>query len=190
MQKKILIIGFMSVAFAVKAQTFQRKVQPPAFFMPKSALSTQQQEKLPAVESMNYQGRRAPSTRQVTNSVQSEEKNKENLLSQPQVSVIKQTTNSKIEEKNKTSEKAGAQSVKNNLPVATVIQEKTENQPAKPKPKSENSKDYQSAFAEIMRQHKDDLMNISKGLKVENEDLTATIEAFRPKVHKITETID
>lgn len=189
MKKAYFVIGLILIACTVKAQTFQRKVPQPAFFMPKSALSTQKQEQLPAIESMNYQGKRAPSVKPQTNSAQSESKAKENPFSQPQVSVIKQTTHPKTE-KNKTSEKAEAKVVEPNLPISAALQNKAENQSAKTKSSSENPEDYQLIFASIMRQHKADLMNISKGLKVENEALTATIEAFKPKVHRISETID
>ena len=61
MRKIVVFLCLILPFVAVKAQTFQRKTRQPAFFMPQSALSTQQQERLPAIEDMNYQGQRPSS---------------------------------------------------------------------------------------------------------------------------------
>ena len=55
--------------------------------------------------------------------------------------------------------------------------------------KNDNPEDYQSVFAEIMRQHKTDLSDISKGKTVENPNIANVTEAFKPKVHTISDTI-
>ena len=193
MRKEFLVIGFMLAAFTVEAQTYQRKVRQPAFFMPQSAISTQQQEKLPAIESMNYQGRKAPSVRSQENLVQEKTKVEDNPFRQPNVSAENQTLSPEMKEK----DTAVEQNIEeNNKPVSEVAakeikrQPETEKKPVEaPGAKADNPEDFQSIFAEIMRQHKADLADISKGKTVENPNIVAVTEVFRPKVHKIRDVI-
>ena len=186
----LLISSILLAAFAVKAQTFQRKVQQPAFFMPRSALSTQQQEKLPAIESMNYQGTRAPSVKPVINQQKTEQKIKENPFQKSEVSANKITKNQDKQEKT-----ADIKKIKQNAPVASDAQSKAENTLNENKKtqivaKSENPENYQVVFAEIMRQHKADLADISQGKLVENPNIEAVTEAFKPQINKINDTIN
>ena len=199
MQKKFLVIGLISVAFAVQAQTFQRKAQQPAFFIPQSAISTQKQEKLPAVENMNYHGRRAPSTIPIAKTTQPAQKINENPFRQPKVETSQMSAgkNQTIEtdeidkkaEKIVTNEQNKTNFSESVQPKISAETQQPEPQSSKTASKNDNPDDYQSVFAEIMLQHKTDLSNISKGKTVENPNIANVMEAFKSKVHTISDTI-
>ena len=182
MKKILLLVCLVVPLIGVKAQTYQRKVQQPAFFMPKSALTARQPEQLPAVDSMNYQGRRAPSLKKAVVTPEQNPQPEQNIVSEAPLK-----TQAPIEEK------APTPLVQEKAPEIPVV---AENNEAKISYKdriknkqADDAEDYQNIFAEILRQHKEDLNKISKNESYDNPDITAMLEAYKSGPQKITETI-
>ena len=181
--KKILLICCLLIPFiAVKAQTFQRKVQQPAFFMPKSALTNQQPERLPAVEEMNYKGRHPSNYNLQTEQnvpaspVLEDNPKPINQLLPKQEAVTQTATVSKPAKPQE--EKI----IKAEMPVA---QQEKKPQIKKEKPTSDSDSDYQKTFSAIFKQHDADLAKISQGNYTENPEIKALVESYKPETHTI-----
>jgi outer membrane biosynthesis protein TonB len=193
-----LILPFV----AVKAQTFQRKTRQPAFFMPQSALSTQQQERLPAIENMNYQGQRPSSLRYG----QQEQNKTQPTETKPVVDTSAQIkTQAPIKTEEKIIEKVETKTlapVKTQTPVKqkpAKVAEKAVKPAEKPKVTAINKEEekttintadnYQETFAQILNRHKADLMRIRQGDYTQSADITAMIESYKPLKKTVSDRI-
>lgn len=199
--KKIVVFLCLILPFvAVKAQTFQRKTRQPAFFMPQSALSTQQQERLPAIENMNYQGQR-PSSMNYQKKAQINPAD-----AKPVVDSMAQTkTQAPIKTEEKIIEKVEAKTlapVKTQTPVKqkpAKVAEKAIKQTENPKVTVINNKEekttintadnYQATFSQILNRHKADLMRIRQGDYTQSADVTAMIESYKPLKKTVSDRI-
>lgn len=182
--KKIIIFVCLILPFvAVKAQTFQRKTQQPAFFMPKSALQTNRQERLPAIENMNYQGQR-PASFNYQNSKEEIIENKDveapKLLKQEELT----TTTPPAPVITKTVE---VKQPETHIAVKTETQVKENSKPNTTT--TRNSENYQAEFTQILNRHKADLMRIRQGDYTQSSDISAMIESYKPKVYTIRDTV-
>ncbi len=186
--KKILLICCLLIPFiAVKAQTFQRKAQQPAFFMPKSALTNQQPERLPAVEDMNYKGRHpsnynANTEQKVQASPVFENKHEPINHLLPEQELIKQPA-----PVSKPVETKEEKIIKAEMPVAQQVKNQQEEKPQikKEKPTSNSDSDYQKTFSAILKRHNADLIKISQGDYTENPEITSLVESYKPETHTI-----
>lgn len=196
MRKELLLICFVLPIIAVNAQTFERKPQQPAFFMPKSAISVQQPERLPAVKDMNYQGQHVPnsvSSPFITPS-ENEDVSKEdispttpaeNLVAteeKPDVKIdaIKEKEQAALPEPEPKAPKIKEIPQKIEITDNTDISDKGEN----------SSENYQEIFARILNNHRQDLDKISRGQPLKNPELDELIESYRPQIRKINDTVD
>ena len=202
MRKIVVFLCLILPFVAVKAQTFQRKTRQPAFFMPQSALSTQQQERLPAIENMNYQGQRPSSIRygqQEQNKTQPTETKpisdtSAQIKTQPQIKT-KETIIEKVETKNPAPVKTQAQL----KPEPAKVAEKTVTQAENPKITAQNkekkttintSDNYQATFSQILNRHKADLMRIRQGDYTQSADVTAMIESYKPLKKTVSDRVN
>ena len=194
--KKIVVFLCLILPFvAVKAQTFQRKTRQPAFFMPQSALSTQQQERLPAIENMNYQGQR-PSSMNYQKKAQ--------INPADAKPVVDSKAQTKTQAPIKTIEKVEAKTlapIKNQTPVKqkpVKVAEKAVKPAEKPKVTAINKEEkttintadnYQATFSQILNRHKADLMRIRQGDYTQSADITAMIESYKPIKKTVSDRI-
>lgn len=205
MKKELLPILIALPLVAVKAQTFQRQAQQPAFFMPKSVVTAPQPERLPSVESMNYQGQRISNQSSspfigAPEYVEEVEKNNdvmpqntvatEPLTPKSVAATSEETQKSVIKE-----EKPRQVVTENSEPKKVNIFEKVDTAENSEKNvttenKKQDSDNYQEIFAKIIESHKNDLNLISKGQPVNNPEIERLIDSYTPEVHKITDTID
>ena len=195
MKKSLFFVCMFLPICAATAQTFQRKTQQPAFFMPKSAISTAQPERLPTVESMNYQGYHP-----VRAQTQPESQ------TQPNVSA-------RVPVQSSAQPKAEQQRAEQQKPVSLVAEQNTQKTAEKSdiKQKAENKQtpasvrkagndapvdsdnisadDYQKIFANILNRHRADLMRISQGDYSESQDISDMISSYKPGIHSIKERV-
>lgn len=198
MKKLLIFISLLLPIAAVNAQTFQRKVQQPGFFMPKSAIPNQQPERLPAIESMNYQGRRVINSAPEADNYEYEAKKVQNnnIPEQPiaeQIEKIEKTVElNKPEIENKSNESeyntVVTQSETEKTLPDKIKQAKTTGLSETQNPLSIEDA-YQKMFAQILSQHYEDLEKISKGKTVKNPDIEAMLDRYDDKVYTITDTI-
>ena len=201
MRKIVFFLCLILPFVAVKAQTFQRKTQQPAFFMPQSALSTRQQERLPAIENMNYQGQRPTSMHYQEKAqinpadaktvVDSKAQTKTQAPIKTEEKIIK-----KVEAKTPTPVKTQAQL----KPEPAKVAEKTVIQAEKPKitainkeeekTTANNSDNYQATFSQILNRHKADLMRIRQGDYTQSADVTAMIESYKPLKKTVSDRVN
>ena len=181
--KKVLLFFCLLLPIAVvKAQTFQRKAQQPAFFMPKSALTNQQPEQLPAVENMNYQGRR-PMSRDLSPKIEADR-----TASNEKPTVV----NHLLQQQNEAKPKPSPKLIEPQQITKQEEQKPQQLAPAqaqKEKSSSKSTDDYQKTFADILQQHHDDLLKISNGKYTQNPDIEALIESYKPKTETIKNKI-
>ena len=195
MRKIVVFLCLILPFVAVKAQTFQRKTRQPAFFMPQSALSTQQQERLPAIENMNYQGQR-PSSMNYQKKAQ--------INPADAKPVVDSKAQIKTQAPIKTIEKVEAKTlapVKNQTPVKqkpVKVAEKAVKPAEKPKVTAINKEEkttintadnYQATFSQILNRHKADLMRIRQGDYTQSADITAMIESYKPLKKTVSDRI-
>jgi hypothetical protein len=148
--------------------------------MPPSALTTQQPEKLPAIENMTYQGQRAPAYNKPNQNVQTNRTTSEkpaptNRLTKEQLKVISAPEPKLVEP---------------TVPVKQTVErtQKTE-QPKAKKPSPKTYDDYQKTFADILKKHNDDLLKISNRRYTESPDIKDLIESFKSDTVTLKETI-
>ena len=200
--KKIAVFICLILPFvAVKAQTFQRKTQQPAFFIPKSALSTRQQERLPAIENMNYQGQRPTSMHYQEKAQVKPTETKPVVDTSAQIKTqapIK--TEEKIIEKVEAKTPAPVKTEAQLKPEPAKVAEKTVIQAEKPKVLVKNKEEeektttntsdsYQETFTQILNRHKADLMRIRQGDYTQSADITAMIESYKPLKKTVSDRI-
>ena len=197
MTKKLLPVLIALPLFAVNAQTFQRRAQQPAFFMPKSVMTEQQPERLPSVGSMNYQGQRISdnasspffdASDEIDEPKKIENVEKNNVPTEAVVPALKQYAAPKPAEVKPVKKVQKQPSLPETASKETTVTKTTavKNDIAAKK----GSDNYQDIFAEIQKSHKKDLKLISEGQKVNNPEIEQMLESYEPKVHTITDTID
>ncbi len=199
MRKIVVFLCLILPFVAVKAQTFQRKTRQPAFFMPQSALSTRQQERLPAIENMNYQGQRPTSMHYQEKAQVKPTETKPVVDTSAQIkpqAPIK--TEEKIIEKVEAKTPAPVKTQAQLKPEPAKVAEKTVIQAEKPKVLVKNkeektttntSDNYQETFAQILNRHKADLMRIRQGDYTQSADITAMIESYKPLKKTVSDRI-
>ena len=187
MRKFLFLICILLPFAVVNAQTFQRKQQQPGFFIPKSAIPSQQQERLPSIENMNYNQRR-PTTYNQKPTVQN--------ATTPQKTFSPAPKNNTVQKQQPALAKAQPQMItqqkktEKTVAKAPVSDTKTISQtPKKTELFSKPNENYQKDFEQIFNRHRSDLMRISQGDYTQANDITELVDSFKPEIHQLKETI-